>query len=83
LTWLAITGGITFVLYGLDKARARSKGWRVPEVVLHVLALSGGFAGGWVGRGVFRHKTRKGMFTFILVVSALLHAVLAYRLLFR
>jgi uncharacterized membrane protein YsdA (DUF1294 family) len=69
---------ITFVLYGLDKAQSRSKGWRVPENVLHALALAGGFPGGWAGRAIFRHKTQKAIFTFVLAVSTLAHLGLMY-----
>jgi uncharacterized membrane protein YsdA (DUF1294 family) len=76
--WLAIASGITFLLYGLDKAQSKSGGWRVPEVVLHVLALSGGFPGGWAGRSLFRHKTKKGFFVFVLTVSTVIHLGLGY-----
>ncbi|MDD5038440.1 MAG: DUF1294 domain-containing protein [Dehalococcoidales bacterium] len=78
LIWLAIASGITFLLYGFDKAQSKTGGWRVPEVVLHVLALSGGFPGGWAGRSIFRHKTRKNFFGFILAVSTAIHLGLAY-----
>jgi uncharacterized membrane protein YsdA (DUF1294 family) len=55
--WLVIASVITFILYGLDKAQSKRSGWRVPEIVLHGLAIVGGFIGGWVGRSMFRHKT--------------------------
>ena len=75
LIWLAVTSIITFVLYGLDKARSKRKGARrMPEITLHVLALAGGFIGGWVGRSLFHHKTKKGIFVFILIVSTVIHA---------
>lgn len=80
--WLAAASAVTFLLYGFDKARAKAGGWRVPEIILHWLALSGGFPGGWAGRSVFRHKTRKGFFVFVLAVSTLIHLGLAYWLLF-
>jgi uncharacterized membrane protein YsdA (DUF1294 family) len=76
--WLALTSIITFMLYGFDKTQSIKRGWRVPEAVLHVLALSGGFPGGWVGRSVFRHKTKKGFFLFILIISSLIHIALIY-----
>jgi len=82
LIWLAVASGITFLLYGFDKARAKNGEWRVPEVVFHGLALSGGFPGGWAGRSIFRHKTQKGFFTFILVVSTAIHLFLGYWLIF-
>jgi uncharacterized membrane protein YsdA (DUF1294 family) len=74
LIWLAALSLITFIFYGFDKDRAKRKGARVPENALHLLALAGGFMGGWVGRGLFHHKTQKPMFTLILVVSTMGHA---------
>jgi len=82
LIWLAVTSGITFLLYGFDKAQAKMHGWRIPEVVLHGMALSGGFVGGWIGRSLFRHKTQKGIFVFVLVVSTAIHLGLGYWLFF-
>jgi len=74
LIWLAAASGITFILYGFDKAQSKRKGARrVPEVVFHVLALAGGFIGGWVGRSLFHHKTKKGIFVFVLIVSTVIH----------
>jgi uncharacterized membrane protein YsdA (DUF1294 family) len=77
--WLAALSIITFVLYGLDKARSKRKGaWRIPEMTLHVLALAGGFLGGWAGRLLFHHKTKKGIFAFVLLISTLIHAGLVW-----
>ncbi len=76
--WLAIASVITFVLYGFDKARSKSGGWRVPEAVLHGLALLGGFPGGWAGRAVFHHKTKKLSFVFVLSLSTAIHVGLVY-----
>jgi uncharacterized membrane protein YsdA (DUF1294 family) len=81
--WLAIASGITFLLYGFDKTQSKNGGWRVPEVVLHGLALAGGFPGGWAGRSIFRHKTKKGIFVFVLAVSTALHLGLVYWLFIR
>jgi len=76
--WLAIASFVTFLLYGFDKAQSRREGWRVPEIVLHGLTLVGGFIGGWVGRSMFRHKTTKGIFVFVLAVSTAIHMGLVY-----
>ena len=72
--WLLGLGTITFAVYGWDKARARTGGWRVPESALHTLALAGGVLGAWAGRVVFRHKTRKREFTVVLVVATVVWA---------
>jgi uncharacterized membrane protein YsdA (DUF1294 family) len=81
--WLAAASIITFILYGLDKAQSRNGGRRIPEAVLYWLALLGGFPGGWTGRSVFRHKTRKGFFIFVLTFSTAIHVGLIYWLFFR
>jgi len=83
LIWLCIASGITFLLYGFDKAQSKGHGRRVPEVIFHGLALSGGFPGGWAGRATFRHKTQKGIFTSVLAVSTALHLALVWWILVK
>jgi uncharacterized membrane protein YsdA (DUF1294 family) len=78
LIWLASLSLITFLLYGIDKARSKRKGRRIPENALYLLALAGGFLGGWVGRSLFHHKTKKGIFTFVLIVSTVIHVGAAW-----
>lgn len=82
LIWILAASLVTFSLYGYDKSQARLGGARVPEIVLHGLALAGGFLGGWLGRWVFRHKTRKPAFTIILTISTILYLGLAVYLFF-
>ena len=76
--WAWWTGSsiVTFLLYGFDKIQAQRESSRVPELVLHLLALAGGVAGAWLGRIIFRHKTRHFIFTVVLVLAALLHGAL-------
>ena len=62
LIWVACDSVVTFAAFGYDKAMARSKRTRVPEMVLLALTLSGGTIGALIGRVVFRHKTRKVSF---------------------
>jgi uncharacterized membrane protein YsdA (DUF1294 family) len=81
--WLAAASIVTFIFYGYDKAQARRNGRRVPEKYLHWLALIGGFPGGWLGRSIFRHKTRKGIFLFVLVISSIIHLTLISWLYFK
>ena len=67
--WLLGAGIVTFATYGWDKRQSKRGGWRVPEVVMHGLALGGGVVGAWAGRGVFRHKTRKPEFLVFLIAA--------------
>ena len=71
----------TFALYGLDKALAKARGARVPETILNLLAIQGGFAGAWLGMAVFRHKTnyrKHPLIWTVLALSTIGHAVLIY-----
>ena len=61
-----------FVLYGIDKHRAKRGVWRIPEKTLLGAAALGGGVGALLGMRAFRHKTRKLKFT--LGVPAILLA---------
>ena len=65
---------LTLLVYGWDKWRAKRGARRVPERTLHALGLLGGFAGAWIGMRLFRHKTQKPVFAWVLALAALLHA---------
>lgn len=70
--WLLITGVIGFIAMGVDKARARGGGWRIPETTLLIVSLIGGVLGAAAGAVVFHHKTSKPGFIifFIPIVIA-------------
>ncbi len=67
---------MTFGLYGYDKRAARRGTWRVPERVLHGLALLGGSPGALLGQRVFRHKTAKRSFQFAFWAIVVLQVAL-------
>jgi uncharacterized membrane protein YsdA (DUF1294 family) len=76
--WLIAATIVTFAFYGLDKGLARFERLRVrvPELVLNLLALGGGFVGAWFGRLVWRHKTnirKHQTMLLILLLGTLLH----------
>jgi uncharacterized membrane protein YsdA (DUF1294 family) len=77
LAWVVGWTLPAFSMYGIDKRQAQQDGWRVPEAVLHGLALVGGVIGAWAGRAVFHHKTRKLAFTIVLMGASLLWAAVA------
>jgi uncharacterized membrane protein YsdA (DUF1294 family) len=78
IAWIAGWSVVTFAFYGFDKRRAQVGGPRVPELVLHLLSLIGGFVGGWLGLLYWRHKTLHPSFWLVLVFSSILHAGLAF-----
>ena len=76
LGYMAGINLIAFGYYGYDKRQAKKEKWRVPELILYLLALLGGVAGALIGMLVFNHKTRKQRFLEVLSVSLLLHVLI-------
>ena len=66
---------LTFLMYGFDKRSAIVKKGRVPEVVLHVLALASGSPAAFCGQMIFRHKTQKKPFKLIFICIVILQIV--------
>ena len=61
--YLIIINIAAWLMYGLDKWKAKSGAWRIPERTLLLTALLGGSAGALAGMLLFHHKTRKPKFT--------------------
>lgn len=57
--YLLIVNAVTFLVFGIDKKRAKKEQWRVPERTLLLLALAGGSVGALAGMYTFRHKNKK------------------------
>jgi len=53
---------LAFVLFGVDKQKARRNKWRIPEKTLILSAVIGGSVGAILGMRFFHHKTRKARF---------------------
>jgi len=68
---------IGFLMYWLDKLRARHGQWRVAETTLHLVALCGGWAGAFLAQRHFRHKTGKLRFQLIFWMIVTLHQFVA------
>jgi uncharacterized membrane protein YsdA (DUF1294 family) len=84
--WLVALSAATFVDYGIDKLSAKLDSRRAPEALLDLLVLLGGFAGGWAGMLLFRHKTnyrRHAGIWLCLALATVGHAVLGIVLLAR
>jgi uncharacterized membrane protein YsdA (DUF1294 family) len=81
VVWIFSVSVITFGLFGLDKALSKSDKARIPESVLHLFTLLGGFPGQILGRVVFRHKTnfkRHPSFTIVLVISIIIQIAILF-----
>ncbi|MBE0364460.1 hypothetical protein PULV_a2801 [Pseudoalteromonas ulvae UL12] len=54
--------GVTFIVYWLDKHKAKNGDWRTPESTLHLFALCGGWPGAIWAQQLLRHKSTKRPF---------------------
>jgi uncharacterized membrane protein YsdA (DUF1294 family) len=66
--WLGLTSLVAFGLFGYDKWQAGRQGGRVAEATLWWVCAVGGWPGGLLGIGIFRHKSAKA--TFLLKFAA-------------
>ena len=64
LYYLLAINLLTFVLYGIDKYKAKHNRWRIPEAVLLWLAVLGGSPAALVAMHLFRHKTLHKKFRY-------------------
>lgn len=55
---------ITFIVYGIDKYKAKKAKWRIPEATLLLMAAIGGSIGAWLGMKVWHHKTLHKKFKY-------------------
>ena len=77
LLLLAAVNLLAFVLYGVDKLKAKKGAWRIPEATLLLVAFLGGSVGALLGMEVFRHKTRHAKFRILVPLFLILHIALA------
>ena len=67
---------VAFVLFALDKRKARHGKWRIPEVALLLVALLGGSVGALMAMQLFNHKTKKNLFRIGIPVVLLVQLLL-------
>ena len=85
--YLIVVNLLTWIIYGIDKWKAKRRAWRIPERTLLLLAAAGGCTGALAGMLMFRHKTRKLKFMIgvpvIFVVESIFFAYIFFSLNFR
>ncbi|MBR4758451.1 MAG: DUF1294 domain-containing protein [Bacteroidaceae bacterium] len=67
---------LTFIVFGIDKWKAKNEQWRVPESTLFLLAIFGGSIGGWLGMEIWRHKTQHWYFRLGIPIIVVLQVAL-------
>jgi uncharacterized membrane protein YsdA (DUF1294 family) len=76
LYYLIGVNALTFLVYGIDKFKAKKGCWRISEATLLLLAIIGGSIGALLGMKVWHHKTMHKKFKYgipaILIIQIIL-----------
>ena len=82
LYYLIGINAIAFVVYGIDKLKAKKGKWRITESTLLLLAIIYGSIGAWFGIKVWHHKTLHKKFKYgipLIVIAQIAIAVYIFR----
>lgn len=77
LIYILIINVVTFIVYGIDKYKAKHAKWRISEATLLLLVATGGSIGAWCGMKVWHHKTVHKKFKYGVPAIFILQVVLA------
>ena len=66
----------TFLLYGIDKYKAKKGKWRISEATLLTMAAIGGSIGAWAGMRLWHHKTMHKKFKYGIPVIIIMQIAL-------
>ena len=75
---LIVINVLTFLVYGIDKWKAKQGRWRISEATLLMLAVIGGSIGALLGMQVWHHKTMHKKFKYGLPLIILAQIALIY-----
>lgn len=70
--WYIKINIFTVGAYLIDKLAAMANIQRIPEIVLYLLGLFGGWIGAIYAQQIFRHKTRKHSFQFVFLCTIII-----------
>jgi uncharacterized membrane protein YsdA (DUF1294 family) len=78
LSLLLFFNAACFLLFALDKHKARRGQRRIPERTLHLATLPGAALGAWAAIFLLHHKNRKAAFWGITLLLTLLQGAVFY-----
>ena len=79
ICYLLAVNIVTFLLYGIDKYKAKKGKWRISEATLLTMAAIGGSIGAWAGMRLWHHKTMHKKFKYgIPLILIMQIALVAY-----
>ena len=78
LYYLLVINILTFVVFGIDKWKAKQGSWRISEATLLMFAVIGGTIGALLSMQVWRHKTMHLKFKYGLPLILLAQIAFIY-----
>ena len=81
LGYLLAVNITSFLLYGIDKYKAKKGRWRISEATLLMMAVIGGSIGAWAGMRLWHHKTMHKKFKYGIPIIIIIQVALAVYLL--
>ena len=76
LYYLIFINVVTFLVYGIDKWKAKQGSWRISEATLLILAAIGGSIGALLGMKIWHHKTMHKKFKYGLSLILIIQIIL-------
>ena len=79
ICYIVVINLVSFMMFGIDKYKARRGQWRISEATLLAVAAIGGSIGARMGMKVWHHKTLHSKFRYGVPIILLAHiALMAY-----
>ena len=76
LYYLIVINVVTFLVYGIDKWKAKQGSWRISEATLLILVVIDGSIGALLGMKVWHHKTQHKKFKYGLPLILIIQIIL-------
>ena len=74
--YLLVINAATFIIYGIDKDKAKKAKWRISAATLLTMAAVGGSIGAWLGMKAWHHKTLHRKFKYGVPIILLIQIAL-------
>ena len=76
LYYLIVINVVSFLVYGIDKWKAKQGSWRISEATLLIFAVIGGSIGALLGMKIWHHKTMHKKFKYGLPLILIIQIIL-------
>jgi len=70
---LVLWNVVTFLMYSIDKRRAKTNAWRIKESTLIAVAFLMGGVGAFLGMMLLRHKTKHLKFRLLVPLGVIVN----------